>query len=518
MLLRGDTEALTALAVVRRVHRPSTLQHLPVRIATGDLLSGRDGFPPRGEGSRAVQRDLGATVLGDVGRLVGFDPPTHLGSECATELATTRSGGCCGGYRCSRGRGGRGTRGRPATRSGWVVVVEGPVRRADCGDLAIGGTDSLRANLVVGTAELGARVGVDCAVLGDFDREVTVVAFVWPQNDEAVKDRVGRVARVEVRRDPSLRDTREASAERLDRVGRLREVSPQPLTLLCAVPVGTGRSGQAGFTVAAPGARGRTSGLATGRTRAGRGAAGAVTAVTREREDDERNDETQGQEAEESHQGVERPSAAARVVVIAVVVRHGAVVAGARPTRATATTSRLVDVRDLDVQAGDDIVGILVGDLATRVVAANRDESDVGILRVVLAALDGQRGRGISLGVCAILVPALVLRRRGRGVVGRLDRRRFSVNQLQQVVLVLLGDQTGGRVVFDADPGLPRVVGVVTPVFGFGGDVLVAQFAAGIRPVVLVVIAHVVALLGLLRRVRFGIHLGLLVEFGQDLV
>lgn len=514
MLLRGDTETLTALAVVRRVHRPGTLEHHPVRIATGDLLSGRDGFPPRGEGSRAVQRDLGATVLGDVGRLVGFDPPTHLGSECATELAATRSGGCSGGYRCSRGRGGRGTRGRPATRSGWVVVVEGPVRCADCGDLAIGGTDSLRANLVVGTGELGARVGVDGTVGRNLQSEFTLVTLVRTVDDETVKDGIRRVAGVQMNGDAGLRDVREASAERLDRVGRLREVSTQPLTLGFPGPARAG-TGTAGGRAAAR-ARGRASGLATGRTRAGRGAAGAVTAVTREREDDERNDETQGQEAEESHQGVEGPPTAARVVVIAVVVRHGAVVAGARPTRATATTSRLADVLDLDVQAGDDIVGILVGDLATRVVAANRDESDVGILRVVLAALDGRRGRRISLGVCAILVPALVLRRRGRGVVGRLDRHDFSVNQLQQVVLLLLGDQAGGRVVFDADPGLPRVFGVVTPVLR-GGNVVPPLVAAGIRPVIVIVIAHV-ALLGLLRRVRFGIHLGLLVEFGQDLV
>ena len=465
MFLRGNTELLTALAVVRRVHRPCTLEHHPIRIATGDLLTGSQCLPPRGEGRRAVQRDLGATVLGDVGRLVGFEPPTHFGSECAAELAATRCGGCGGDCCCSRGRTGRGTRGR-------VVVVEWPVRGADCGDLSISAADSLRADLVVGTAELGARVGVNCAVGRNFQRELTRVPFVGTEDDETVKDGVRLVTRVQMGCDPSLRDTREASTQVLDRVRGLREVGTQPLALGLTSP-GSARTGRTGGGASAGtrGTSGRTDGRATGRARAARGAAGAaVTVVTRERDDGD--DRHECDDAQDSH---ERPPVAAIAgrVLVAVMVWHGAAVAGGRLFRAVTT------------------------------VVATPEEVLLG------------RGRRLGLGVIAVPVLVSGLRRRLREFLGRLDRRDFGVDQLQQTALVLLGDQTGVRVVFDANPCLPRVVGVLTPVLRGQIDAsVVSLVSAGIRPVRIGLVAHG-TLLGSFfwRRLQLWGHLGLFRHF-----
>ena len=473
MLLRGDTEALTALAVVRRVHRPCTLEHHPIRIATGDLLTGSQCFPPRREGRRAVQRDLGATVLGDVGRLVGFEPPTHFGSECAAEFATTRSGGCGGGYCCSRGRRGSGTRGRLATRSGRVVVVEGPIRSADCGDLAISAADSLRADLVVLATELGARVGVNSAVDRNFQRELTRVPFVGTEDDETVEDSIRLVAGVQMGCDASLGNLGEVSAQVLDRVRGLREVGAQPLALGLAGPgsARTGRTGR-GASAGTRGTSGRTGGRATGRTRAARGAAGAaVTVVTRERDDGD--DRHESDDAQDSN---ERPPVAAIAgrVLVAVVVRDLAAVAGGRLFRAVTTA------------------------------VATPEEVPLG------------RGRLLGLGVIVVRVLAVILRRRLREFVGRLDRRDFVIDLLEQVLLVLLGDQAGGRVVFDADPCLPRVVGVLTPVLhgGIDASVVSTLVAAGIRPVGIGLVAHG-TLLGSFfwRRLQLWGHLGLFRHF-----
>ena len=365
---------------------------------------------------------------------------------------------------------------------------------------------------MVGAAELGARIGVNGTVRGNFQGELTLVSLVRAVDDETVKDGVRRVARIEVHGDPRLLDAREAGTQGLNRVRGLREVIPQPLTLGIAGPAcaGTGRAG-GGASAGIRGTSGRTGGRATRRTRRTRRARGAaVTVVTHERENDECDDETQGQKAEEPHEGVERPSASARRVVIAVVVGDGAAVAGARTTRAIATTSRLVDVDvgDLDVQAGDDVVGVLVGDQATRVVAANRDQSDGRIIRVARARLDGRRGRRIGLlGALGDIVPLVAGRRLGA------DDFHFGIDLSEQVSTVLFRDQVACCIVLDAKLGHEWVFRVITPVLRGQIDAsVVSLVAAGIRPVIVIVIAHV-ALLGLLRRVHRGIRLGLFRHF-----